>query len=64
LRSLADAEDFGSIDADTDQLLTQSFEDHEAFLDLRDMKKFLIIGKKGSGKTAIFKQIVKKKTDP
>lgn len=34
MRSLADAENFGAIDADNDQLLTHTFEDHEAFLDL------------------------------
>ncbi len=58
MRSLTDASNFGAIDADTDQLLLQTFEDHEAFLDLMQMEKFLIIGKKGSGKTAIFKRVL------
>ena len=63
MRSLTEAKNFGAIDADSDQLLTQTFEDHQAFLALREMEKFLIIGKKGSGKTAIFKQIITN-TDP
>jgi hypothetical protein len=58
LRSLTEAESFGAIDADNDQLLTETFEDHEAFRDLIEMKRFLIIGKKGSGKTAIFKRMI------
>ncbi len=58
MRTLAGADNFGAIDADNDHLLAATFEDHEAFLDLVDMKKFLIIGKKGSGKTAIFKQML------
>lgn len=58
MRSLTDAPNFGAIDADADQLLLQTFEDHEAFLDLLQMEKFLIIGKKGSGKTAIFKRVL------
>jgi hypothetical protein len=64
MRPLRQVANFGAIDADNDPLLATTFEDHEAFLNLVDMTKFLIIGKKGSGKTAIFKQIVKKKTDP
>ena len=63
MRSLTEAENFGAVDAGNDQLLTQTFEDHEAFLGLREMKRFLLIGKKGSGKTAIFKQIITN-TDP
>ena len=58
MRSLTKAENFGAIDADNDRLLTTTFEDHEAFLDLVAMRKFLIIGKKGSGKTAIFKRMI------
>ena len=58
MRSLTEAENFGAIDADNDQLLTQTFEDHEAFLELMKMKRFLIIGRKGSGKTAIFKRMI------
>jgi hypothetical protein len=58
MRSLMDAPDFGAVDADNDQLLLRTFEDHEAFLDLVDMRRFLVIGKKGSGKTAIFKRVL------
>ena len=58
MRPLLQASDFGAIDADNDDLLLRSFEDHEAFEDLLQLKRFLIIGKKGSGKTAIFKKMI------
>ena len=40
MRSLTEAEDFGAMDADNDQLLTQTFEDHDVFLELMKMKRF------------------------
>lgn len=55
---LSDIESFGAIDADNDTILFDCFEDHEAFRQLLEFKKFLIIGRKGSGKTAIFKKIL------
>lgn len=58
MKSLADVETFGAIDADNDQLLLHCFEDHEAYLDVRNQKRFLIVGRKGSGKTAIFKRLL------
>jgi hypothetical protein len=50
---------FGGTDADEDSLLLQSFEDHPAYLHVLKHEKFCIIGRKGSGKTAIFKKILK-----
>ena len=43
---------FGSIDADNESILLDAFEEHEAFVDAIVFKRFLIIGKKGSGKLA------------
>ncbi|WP_437925343.1 glycosyltransferase family 4 protein [Sorangium sp. So ce291] len=50
-------ENFGAIDADNDELLQECFENHEAFLDIVQLRRFLVIGRKGSGKTAIFKKL-------
>ncbi|UPJ55769.1 hypothetical protein [Bradyrhizobium sp. 192] len=50
---------FGGTDADEDSLLLQSFEDHPAYLQVLNHEKFCILGRKGSGKTAIFKKILK-----
>ncbi len=58
MKSLTAVENFGAVDADNDDLLLKSFEDHEAYTNIRDFRKFLVIGKKGSGKTAIFKHML------
>lgn len=58
MKHLSSVEHFGAIDADNDELLFTCFEDHEAYLDLLAQKKFLIVGRKGSGKTAIFKRML------
>lgn len=55
---LSDVNNFGGIDADADELLGTCFEDHEAYLAARNHERFLITGRKGSGKTAIFKKFL------
>lgn len=52
---------FGSIDALKDDLLHSCFERHEAYLNMQNFSKFLAIGKKGAGKTAIFKMMLDSK---
>ena len=59
MKTLAQANTFGAVDADADTLLDDCFEDHEAFQDALGFKRFLLLGRKGSGKTAIFKKINK-----
>ncbi|MEV7183364.1 hypothetical protein [Kitasatospora sp. NPDC093102] len=56
--SLSEVENFGAIDADADELLRECFQDHPAYLAAKRNKKFLILGRKGSGKTAIFKRFL------
>jgi hypothetical protein len=51
-------ENFGATDADEDRLLLQCFEDHPTYLEILSHEKFCILGRKGSGKTAIFKKIL------
>ena len=51
-------ENFGAIDADADDLLRGCFQDHQAYENARDRKSFLILGRKGSGKTAIYKRLI------
>ncbi|MFF9756333.1 P-loop ATPase, Sll1717 family [Streptomyces sp. NPDC014344] len=58
MRNIADVDNFGAIDADADELLRECFQDHPAYLAAKQNKKFLILGRKGSGKTAIFKRIL------
>lgn len=55
---LLSAPNFGAIDADADELLRGCFQDHPAYLEARDLERFLILGRKGSGKTAIFKRFI------
>lgn len=54
---------FGAAEADNDDLLLECFQDHEAYLAAKSHDKFLIVGRKGSGKTAIFKKLVSEKSD-
>jgi hypothetical protein len=56
--NLVDVKNFGGTDADEDSLLLHSFEDHPAYIDLLAHEKFCIVGRKGSGKTAIFKKMI------
>jgi hypothetical protein len=58
MKSLINVDNFGGTDADNDDILLKAFEDHEAFLNITSLKRHMIIGKKGSGKTAIFKKII------
>lgn len=58
MKSLQSVENFGGTDADNDDLLLRAFEDHQAYLDIIGRKRHLIIGRKGSGKTAIFKKLI------
>jgi hypothetical protein len=59
---LRNAETFGSIEADNDDLLLDCFEDHEAYISAKNHKRFVIIGRKGSGKTAIFRRLTTEKS--
>ncbi|MDP2712429.1 MAG: hypothetical protein Q8O56_14540 [Solirubrobacteraceae bacterium] len=49
---------FGAIDADEDALLRECFQDHAAYLAAKSHTHWLIVGRKGSGKTAIFKRLI------
>jgi hypothetical protein len=62
MKLLNSIDTFGSVDADNDPILIDCFEDHEAYVDLLGQKKFLIVGRKGAGKTAIFKKILQTKS--
>ena len=59
MKTLRDVTSFGGIDADVDDLLDACFQDHEAYLDAIAHKKTLLLGRKGSGKTAIFRRIIR-----
>lgn len=58
MKTLTEVDSFGGTDADNDDILLQAFEDHEAYLDVLALRRHMIIGKKGSGKTAIFKKVI------
>ncbi len=57
-KELKTVDSFGGIDADADELLDDSFQDHEAYVAAKEHRGFLIIGRKGSGKTAIFRKLI------
>ena len=55
--------DFGGIDADADALLDACFEAHESYVDAKEHRRFLILGRKGAGKTAIFRKLIRSRAD-
>lgn len=58
MKSLIDIADFGAIDAESDELLNDCFEVHPAFREALEGRKFLVLGRKGSGKTAMYKKLM------
>jgi GTPase SAR1 family protein len=58
---LSQVSDFGGIDADADELLRDCFQNHASYVAARNHKRFVIVGRKGSGKTSIFKRLVEEK---
>lgn len=58
MKSLMEIEDFGAIDAESDELLVKCFEDHPTYHEVLQGRRFLILGRKGSGKTAIYKKVL------
>jgi hypothetical protein len=59
--NLAGISDFGGIDADADALLDSCFEEHQSYLAAKGHTRFLILGRKGAGKTAIFRKLIRLK---
>lgn len=58
MNPLAEISSFGAIDADFDELLDTCFQDHEAYGSALSHDRFLVVGRKGAGKTAIFKKLI------
>ena len=58
MRKLSDVKSFGGIEADADALLEDCFQDHAAYQTLLSHERPFVIGRKGSGKTAIFRRVV------
>ncbi|MCC6409380.1 MAG: hypothetical protein IT453_19635 [Planctomycetes bacterium] len=58
MKNLRAVGSFGGIDADTDALLDDCFQDHEAYAAAIKHERPLVLGRKGSGKTAIYRRIV------
>lgn len=59
MKQLVDINNFGSTDADADDLLDVAFESHAAYVDAVEHRKPVVIGRKGSGKTAIYRKIIR-----
>ena len=58
MNELNSINDFGAIDAESDDLLARCFESHPAYLETLNGRRFLVLGRKGAGKTAIYKKIL------
>lgn len=62
MKSLMEIHSFGAISADEDDLLDQCFEDHASYKAVKNFEKWLVVGRKGAGKTAIFKKLLTEKS--
>lgn len=58
MKSLLSIDDFGSVDAESDELLINCFTQHPALHEVLNGRRFLVLGRKGSGKTAIYKKVL------
>lgn len=58
MKSIDTIKSIGGIDADTDGLLMKCFQNHDAFNEIEALQKFIVLGRKGTGKTAIFKRFL------
>ena len=63
MKTLLDISNFGGTDADADDLLELAFQDHEAYTEAIAHKRPLVVGRKGSGKTAIYRKIIRTRAD-
>jgi len=61
--ALGQVEDFGKIDAKDDELLKDCFEAHPGYAKIRANSRFLVLGRKGTGKTAICKHLDRERYD-
>ena len=57
MTNLRELENFGKVDAEEDPYLSECFETHEAFVSAQNHSRFLILGRKGSGKSAIYRKL-------
>lgn len=62
-KRLVEVDTFGGIDASNDAILLEAFEDHDAYRQAIKLAKPIIVGRKGSGKSAIFKKITSEVKD-
>jgi hypothetical protein len=63
VKRLREVDSFGGIDASNDRVLLEAFEDHEAYKCALDFSRSIIIGRKGAGKSAIFRKITSEPQD-
>ena len=52
---LTDIEEFGRIDAESEELLAEFFLRTDAYQRIEDQERLVVVGRKGTGKTAIYK---------
>jgi len=58
MRDLRLVQDFGKIDAESDDILISCFEDHPAFDETMQGERTVVLGRKGTGKSAIFRKLL------
>jgi hypothetical protein len=61
MKNIDSIKNIGGIDADNDELLMSCFQNHESYNSIKKFEKFIVLGRKGTGKTAIFKKFLNQK---
>ncbi|HLP53421.1 MAG TPA: hypothetical protein VK151_00245 [Fluviicola sp.] len=58
MKKIESIKSIGGIDADNDELLIKCFQNHNSYNQIKNLEKFIVLGRKGTGKTAIFKRFL------
>lgn len=62
MKTIETIKNIGGIDADNDDLLMRCFQNHDSYNSIKNFEKFIVLGRKGTGKTAIFKKFLNQRT--
>lgn len=63
VKQVCDIRNVGGIDADADDLLISCFQDNSVYQDIEAFEKYVVLGRKGAGKTSIYRKFLDESRD-